>query len=245
MFLHILWGVCMSWFSILKISTITADFILDVYNVRDENNPEFPVNGMRGMMGDYGAKHRMAHGKTDKLYTVIGEEITKHGYVTLADFGDDNFRSTATYWNANKDYKTQYANYGSTREKPLNLYGHSQPIVYEFMQTKEFRDNILPIVAVSYYPSQELNSLRKSAATKIASALNRFIDEEVNALNQSLLSGTNTGSTNTNPGNSILLQSVRDLGGYNSRMTSFFKNIGSEIDGEAFDWIRDWEESGK
>jgi len=242
----------MSWFSILKSSAITADFILDVFNVRDEDSPEFPVNGMQGLMGNYGAKHQSEHGKMDKLCTTIGEEITKHGYVALADYGTDNFNSTATYWNANKDYKTQYANYGSTREKPLNLFGHSRPILYEFMQTQEFRKNILPIVARSYYTihtyqnrdkeEEKLVSLRKRAATKIASALNRFIDEEVNALNKSLLSGTNTGSTSANPANSILLQSVRDLSGYNSRMTSFFRNIGDEIEGDASDWYEDWRE---
>ena len=231
----------MSWFNILKSSAITADFILDVFNVRDENDPEFWVGGMQGWVGNFGAEHQSNHGKSDKLYKAIGEAITKHGYVTFASYGDKNFSSHASYWRANKDYKTQIANYGSTRESPLNLYAHSMPIAHKLMQTKEFRNNILPIAARSYFSGnqvQAIRSERKRAATEIASALNRLIDEEVNALNKSLISGTNTGSTSANPGNSILLESVRNLS--SMQQESFFQNVGKKIDDEAEDWVNEW-----
>ena len=234
----------MIWFNILKSSTIDAEWVMDVFHFET-------TWGMEGLLSQ-SAKFEASHGKTQKIWNSIGREIVKHGYITFPDYSTDKFNTGyISVWNARKDHESANRNYGKPRfsgdsgklNRPLNLTGHGRPMFFTLMKTNEFKSNIIPVIA-PYYGDNYNNPERRRAATVIASKLNSLIDEEVKALNKSIIPGTTVGSTSTNPGNGILLEHVRNPM-LSSQIVSYFSSESKRIDEEAYKWHREWKEKQK
>jgi len=236
----------MSWFDILKTSTIDADWVMDVFHYET-------TWGMKGLLAGT-AKFEAEHGKTKKIWRSIGREIVKHGYINFPDYSTDKFNTGfISVWDARKDYESANRNYGKPRfsgdsgklNRPLNLPGHGRPMFFTLMKTNEFKSNILPVIAPYYEDDDYNNPERRKAATVIASKLNSLIDEEVKALNKSLIPTTLIGYTDRNPGNSILLEHIRNPAMGSTQIDSYFSSESKRIDEEAYKWHREWKDKQK
>lgn len=232
----------MSWFDILKASTIDADWVMDIFHWEK-------VWGMRGLLSET-AKFRDGHKKTNKIWDDIGREIVKHGYITFPDYGGN--LGLMSVWNTRKGHDFATRNYGKPRfsgdsgklNRPLNLTGHGRPMFFTLMKTNVFKSNIIPVIA-PYNGKEYDNPERRSAATVIASKLNSLINEEVKALNKSLIPGLDVGYHNKNPGNSMLLERIRNASMSGSQIDSYFYSESKRIDEEAYEWYDEWKDKQK